>query len=323
MRFVVYGVGAIGGTVAAALTLAGADVVGIARGAQLEAIRDRGLLLRTPERESIARFRCVAAPAEIDWHDDDVVFLAMKSQHTWSALEALRDAGLDRQPVLCVQNAVANERMALRFFPNVYGVTVMMPADYVVPGEVNAFSLPRHGIFEIGRYPHGTDDTTIAIGAALEMANIAAFPTADVMAGKYGKLLLNLGNVVEAALGHDAARSGFEARLREEAEAVYRAAGIVWRKVGGEDPRRRDLMVLHEIAGVTRTGGSSTQSLRRGTGSIETDFLNGEIVLLGRLHGVPTPLNAWFCTLAHRMVAEARPPGSFTPAELERALAAA
>ena len=45
-RFVVYGVGAIGGTIAAALARAGEDVVGIARGAQLEAIRRDGLLLR-------------------------------------------------------------------------------------------------------------------------------------------------------------------------------------------------------------------------------------------------------------------------------------
>jgi lysophospholipase L1-like esterase len=32
--------------------------------------------------------------------------------------------------------------------------------------------------------------------------------------------------------------------------------------------------------------------LARATGSIETDYLNGEIAMLGRLHGVPTPVNA-------------------------------
>ena len=30
----------------------------------------------------------------------------------------------------------------------------------------------------------------------------------------------------------------------------------------------------------------------RGTGSIEAEFLNGEVVLLGALHGVATPVNA-------------------------------
>ena len=55
MRIIVYGVGAIGGTVAAALALAGQEVVGIARGAQLAAIRAGGLLLRTPEQAARAR----------------------------------------------------------------------------------------------------------------------------------------------------------------------------------------------------------------------------------------------------------------------------
>jgi 2-dehydropantoate 2-reductase len=32
--------------------------------------------------------------------------------------------------------------------------------------------------------------------------------------------------------------------------------------------------------------------LQRGTGHIETDYLNGEIVLLGRQLGIPTPVNA-------------------------------
>ena len=33
------------------------------------------------------------------------------------------------------------------------------------------------------------------------------------------------------------------------------------------------------------------QSLARGHGALETDYLNGEIALLGRLHGVATPVN--------------------------------
>ena len=59
-------------------------------------------------------------------------------------------------------------------------------------------------------------------------------------------------------------------------------------------------MGVDEIAGRPRAGSSSWQSLARGTGAIETDYLNGEIVLLGRLHGVPTPLNAALCAVAGR-----------------------
>ena len=61
---------------------------------------------------------------------------------------------------------------------------------------------------------------------------------------------------------------------------------------------------------MARPGGSTTQSLARGTGSIETDWLNGEIVLLGRLHGVPTPANGYFLGLGARLVREGRGPGA-------------
>jgi ketopantoate reductase len=44
------------------------------------------------------------------------------------------------------------------------------------------------------------------------------------------------------------------------------------------------------VHGAGHAMSSTGQSLRRGT-TIETDFLNGEIVLLGRLHGIPTPVN--------------------------------
>jgi 2-dehydropantoate 2-reductase len=319
MRFIIYGVGAIGGTVAAALARQGENVVGIARGAQLEAIRRDGLLFRTPGFTGRVRFACAASPSEIAFGADDVVFLTMKSQDTAAALLDLRAAGVDTQPILCAQNGVANEPMALRFFANVYGVTVMMPADYVVPGEVNAFGSPRHGIFEVGRYPIGTDDLVERVCAALQRAGIAGEPARAVMEGKYGKLLLNLGNVIEAALGSGVDRSSFQARAMAEAEAVYRAAGIAWRDVG-DDERRKSLMRVEPIGGVARTGGSSTQSLARAAGSIETDYLNGEIVLLGRLHGVPTPLNAALCRLGHELLAARRAPGAITPGELDQLL---
>ena len=322
MRFIIYGVGAIGGTLAAALSLAGESVVGIARGAQLEAIRRDGLLLRTPERQSRVRFECVGHPREMRFGDDDVVVLTVKSQDTEAALLALRAAGVKDQPVLCAQNGIANERAALRLFANVLGVTVMMPADYVTAGEVSAFGTPRHGIFEVGRYPTGRDETVAAICAALERANFAAFAEASVMESKYGKLLLNLRNIIEASVGKGPEADELYGRAGSEAEAAYRAAGIAWRDVGRDSARREAFMRPAPINGAMRTGGSSTQSLQRGAGSIETDFLNGEIVLLGRLHGVATPVNAGLCRVAQTMVVEGRAPGTLAIGELERIIAA-
>jgi 2-dehydropantoate 2-reductase len=213
--------------------------------------------------------------------------------------------------------------MALRRFPNVHGVTVMMPASFAQPGEVAAFGTPRHGIFDIGRFPRGSDAADHALAAMLEAAGIAAFVSDEVMASKHGKLLLNLGNIVEAALGRGVAKGPLNALLRREGAAVLGAAGIAWRDVGAADPRRDALLRMGEVAGAPRSGGSTTQSLSRGTGSVETDWLNGEIVLLGRLHGVPAPANAYFRDLSARLVGERRAPGSVPLAEIEAGFAAA
>ena len=45
----------------------------------------------------------------------------------------------------------------------------------------------------------------------------------------------------------------------------------------------------HGTGAIRAKSGSVWQSLTRSTGSVETDYLNGEIVLLGRLHRIPTP----------------------------------
>ncbi len=322
MRIIVYGVGAIGGTVAAALALSGQEVIGIARGAHLEAIQAGGLLMRTPEKTAQANFPCVSDPAEIDFRRDDMILLVMKTQDTLAALERLRAAGVAEQAIFCIQNGVTNERLALRLFPEVHGVTVMMPAAISAPGEVSAFSVPRHGIFDIGRFPVGRNAHDDKLAEALEAANIAAFVSQDVMQSKYGKLLLNLSNILQAALGIDADYKHLEALLRAEAEAAYAAAGIPWLDVGKADPRRAQLMNQKPIPGIDSLGSSTTQSLSRGGGSIETDYLNGEIVLLGRLHGVPVPANAYFTELGARMAREGLKPGAIPLAEAEAQLSA-
>jgi 2-dehydropantoate 2-reductase len=315
MRFVIFGVGAIGGGLAARLALAGYDVVGIARGAQLDAIRRNGLRVRTPVSDDIVRFPCVGAPGEISFRPDDVIFLTMKTQDTKAALESLERCGVRRQAIVCVQNGIENERMALRLFENVYAAVVMMPADFVKPGEVVVNCGPKLGVFNIGRYPNGLDLTVREICEALDGAGFAGFPEADVMPGKYGKLLMNLSNVLDAAAGEAARKSPLADAARSEAETVLEAAGIPFTKGFRHD----DLMQITPVNGAPRTGSSSAQSLARKAGSIETGYLNGEIVLLGRLHGVPVPVNGFLSDLGRRLVAEGIEPGSLSLAEVQDA----
>lgn len=315
MRFVIYGLGAIGGTIGARLHLSGERVVAIARGAQLGAVQEKGLLLRTPVGEDRVALGVFAGPEEIVFGPDDVIVMTMKSQDCEAALRRLVACGVEDQTILMVQNGVANERTALRYFTNVHGVAVMMPASFEVPGEVNAFGVPNQGIMDIGRYPSGRDEGTDTIAARLSEAGFSSTVRKNVMAYKYGKLVLNLRNIVEAAFGAGEQASAWYKKARLEAEAVLGAAGInhVDMRL---DPRRQELMQDREIVGVKRIGSSTLQSLVRSAGSIETDYLNGEIVLMGRLHGVETPVNRAFCKISQLLLTERLRPGAVTEADV-------
>jgi 2-dehydropantoate 2-reductase len=298
MRIIVFGIGAIGGVIAAQLSLAGHSVVGIARGAQLEAVRRARLALVTPLGRTTATFPVYADPREVSINSDDLVLLAMKSQDTAQALSQLRAAGVADQPIFCFQNAVSNELLALRFFENVYGVTVMLPGDFEKPGEVVAYGAPNSGVFDIGRYPAGTDAAVENLCGILNTSRFLANARNDVMSSKYRKLLANLRNIIDAAFGDEQLQKEWFRKVLVEGEAVLTAAGISWD--GSDTPLRKE-MVMTEIPGRQRIGSSTLQSVVRGTGSLETRYLNGEIVLLGRLHNIETPLNSALCRLSDQL----------------------
>lgn len=319
MRVVVYGAGAIGGLIAGLLYRAGSDVVAIARGPHLDAIRSTGLRVLLPEGGDTLRLPVVGHPGELDFTADDVVLLAMKSQHTGDALASLRAAAGD-VPVVCAQNGVENERAALRRFSHVYGMCVMCPASHTEPGVVVGNGTPNRGILDLGRYPKGCDELAESLAAALSRAEFVSQPRPDIMRWKYRKLVMNVANAAEALCGSLDRDSELVRRARAEADAVFAAAGLDVASAAEDRERRGELVRLRPVEGQRREGGSSWQSLRRATGDIEADYLNGEIVLLGRLHGVATPVNALLAAQAADAAAGRRPPGALSEAALLRLL---
>jgi 2-dehydropantoate 2-reductase len=317
MRFVVIGAGAIGGVVGARLSQAGRDVVLIARGPHHEAITGTGLVLETPTERVTLRMPVVRGPRKHRFMSDDVVLLATKSQDTAAALQALRDAAPPSTPVVCLQNGVENERAALRIFSDVYGAVVMAPTAHLEPGVVQAYGAALTGQIDIGRYPNGIDDRCRTLCEALEEARFASEPHADIMRLKHAKLIANLANAVEAICGEDPDAGPLVERVREEGRAVLKAAGIDFGDQHVSDVRARwEGWQVGEIAGRPRAGGSTWQSVVRGTGSVESDFLNGEITLQGRLAGVPTPVNDLLQSLARQTAREGRQPGWVSAAEV-------
>lgn len=307
MRIVILGSGAIGGSVGARLIQAGYDVQLVARGAHGAAIRERGLRCDAPDGSFAVRADVVESAANAR---GDVVFLCTKTHQAHAALAELKL----RVPVVCLTNGLEAERIALRMFPEVHGVCVYTPATHLEPGVVLQWSSPLRGIFDVGRYPHGTTRLDEELAKMFAAGGFASEPRDDIMAYKRTKLLSNLSNGIDAMVGdRDLA---IAEHARQEARAVYAAAGLTTSPSIEEDPRRK-LMPRGEIAGATRAGGSTWQSIKRGSKEIETDYLNGEIALLGRLHGVPTPANDKLQRLAAAFAREGRPPGSMSPAELE------
>ncbi len=314
MRLIVFGVGAVGGVVAGRLLEHGHEVVGIARGAHYEAIRAGGMKLVDPDRTATLALRIVDEPADVDWRPHDVVLVTTKTQDSTGAFDALAAAAGAEVPVVCVQNGVANERIALRRFSHVHAICVMLPAEHLEPGVVAASSAPVSGLLDIGRYPDGLDDTDHAVAAALAGSTFESIPRADVMRWKYRKLLMNLANAVEALCepGDDA--NELSRVARREGSEVLRAAGIDVAS-SEEDRERRGDRLTPRLA---RGGGSTWQSLRRGTGSLETDYLNGEIALLARLHGVEAAVNVVLQTAANEAARSGISPQSLRAADLLR-----
>ncbi len=226
MRIVIYGAGAVGGVIGGRLFQAGHDVTLIARGEHLRVLQERGLTLASPLGSDTLPVPAVGGPAEAGLAAGDAVVLAMKSQHTEAALADLVRAAPPGVAVVCAQNGVDNERRALRSFPDVYGVSVMLPATHLEPGVVLSHSAGLTGLLDLGRYPSGVDDTARALAEAFSEATFASEARADIMRWKYRKLLLNLGNAVEAVCGGEARRGPLYGLVMEEGAAALAAAGI-------------------------------------------------------------------------------------------------
>jgi len=277
MRFVVYGAGAIGGVVGARLFQHGYEVALIARGAHYEAIRDHGLRIQSPDDDETLAIAVVDHPSRLDLTSDDVVILAMKSQDTIAACEALDACAPPDLAVACFQNGVENERVVLRHFAATYAVCVMSPTAHIEPGVVVAQSAPVSGLLDIGRFPSGVDDRTKLIADALNESTFHSIPRPDVMRWKYTKLLMNLANSIEAVVEPGPAVGDLARRVRAEGEAVLRAAGIDFASRDEDKERRAD-------AGLPV--GNALQELVGGRGDTvepaEQDDLAVEVVRLDR-----------------------------------------
>ncbi len=328
-RYVVIGAGAIGATVGAQLQRGGRDVVLVARGEHAAAMRDQGLELHTPDGVERIAVR-VARLSDYRPEPSDVVILCVKSHHTEGILAELAAQYVDhvpvgqRLPLVCLQNGIENERRARRYFNTVVGGCLMMPAVLVRPGRVAASGAPLLGIIDLGLIGSAHHPVIDQLAQDLRTVRFDSTVRTDIMRWKRAKLIRNLDNALDA-LGRPPEDEDLVGRrvsqaVRNEARRVFAALHL---DVVDDDAWARYRGDRVVAAHMTVTDGASTstwQSLARGTGSTEIDFLNGEISMLGREAGVPTPVNDALRDLVRRLARRGRKPDARTYARARRQL---
>ena len=297
----IIGAGAIGVTLAAELHRSGHPVALIARGAQLQAAKAEGITYVRPHGHSLVRANVYGGPDELRLTGEDVLVLATKTQDASAALalwseqpvslaNGARTTAGAALPLLTTQNGLETERLALRHFETVYASVLVLAATYVEPGVVVAPSAPSVGIAWIGAFPDRSEPRLQAIARDLRRANLETLVVDDISQVKNAKLAMSSTFVLDALYKASELRDRAAALVSAETQEILEGAGGL-ADLSDDLAQRFPRIQHHEVAGYEARGGNSTwQSLSR-SGTLETDYLNGEVVLQARLQRRAAPIN--------------------------------
>lgn len=218
-------------------------------------------------------------------------------------------------PIVVLQNGLRAEELAATVVPAAQLISgiVALHAQYLMAGHV--VLMQAEGLL-IGR-PDGNNDALVGrVRAVLDKA-VPTSVTANIRGARWTKLIVNLNNVVPALCDvtfkqayRDPVLRRLALGLMREGIAVGERAGVRFEPLPGTSvPLIRlaaclPAVLAGEVAArkaakletLWPIKGSTWQSVARGRHT-EVEYLNGEIVRLGRELGVPTPLNALVLSL--------------------------
>ena len=292
MKIAVMGAGGQGGLFGGLLWRAGEDVTLIARGPHLEAIKTRGLTLKTAGPKvftvDIAATDDASAVGPVD-----LLLFCVKMYHLEAAAA---DAGPLVGPdtvILPVQNGIA----APGRLGEIFGADRVLGGVSYHQGTVEEPGLISYGRVRgklyLGEPGGGTSPRADSIGSVLAGAGIDAEVHTNIRVAMWRKFVLicATGGVlayyrepVGPVLGDPDGRA-LLLGVMEEVERVARAGGIDL----PEDTAASTLAFIEDNS-APDTRSSQLEDLLAGR-RLELEWLNGEVVRLGRELGVPTPLN--------------------------------
>ncbi len=293
MKTAVMGAGGQGGLFGGLLWKAGEDVVLIARGPHLEAIRDHGLILKTAgPRALIADIDATDSPDEVG--AVDLLLFCVKMYDLEAAAAAARPLVGPGTVILPVQNGIgAPDRLAEIFgWERVIGGVSYLQGTLEAPGVISYGRVK--GKLYLGELGGGDSPRVGSIRAMLNSSGIASEVHPDIRAAMWEKMVLICGTAGVLAYYRKPVGPVLEG---EESRAmllgVMKEAGEVARAKGvdlPEDVAARTLAFIEENS-APDTRSSQLEDLLAGR-RLELEWLNGEVVRLGRELGVPTPLNS-------------------------------
>jgi len=292
MRIVVYGTGGAGGHFGARLWNAGEDVVFIARGAHLDAIRANGLVVETPQGDvRVQPARATSDPAAVA--EADAVLLGVKTWQVEEAGRAMAPSLSGDTFVLPLQNGVeaADQLRAAVGDRRVVGGVCRTFSFLAGPGRIR--TVGSHNSVQLGELDGKPSDRTKRLRETLERAGLEASIPADIHVAVWTKFSFvvpvgSVGALLRQPIGRirsdPSSRTMLERGMREIV-AVARARGIAL-------PEETVSRSMAFIDALDPTGTSSLQrDLADGKPS-ELEAWTGSVVRLGRESGVATPLHA-------------------------------
>jgi 2-dehydropantoate 2-reductase len=293
MRIAVVGAGAVGGYFGARLAQGGAELVVIARGAHLEAIRREGLRVTSVAGDAVVHpVECAADPAAVP--PADVVLLGVKAWQVAGAAGDLRPLLAPDGCVLPLQNGVeAPAQIDRALGPGrALGGLCRILSEVVAPGVIRHSGVEPYVAF--GELTGVASDRTRRLLAAFETApGVRAELVPDIRLAMWRKFLLitawgSVGASCSATIGEILERPELRRRLLEamgEIQAVARAQGVPLT----EDDVRDAVQVLE---GAPAQGTTSMQRDLAAGRPAELDAQIGAVVRFGRALGVPVPHHA-------------------------------
>ena len=293
MRIAVFGAGGVGGYFGGRLAQAGQEVIFIARGVHLEAMRRRGLRVDSLKGDFILpSVQATDDPAQVG--EVEAVLVAVKAWQVPQAARAMPPLVGERTCVLPLENGVeAPEQLAEALgAPRVLGGLCHISSYIAAPGHIKHVGIEPH--VALGELDGRRSERAEQLRLTFEQAGVWAEVPADIQAAMWEKFLFiaaisGVGAVTRAPAGVMRQVPGIRSLLEAAMQEIYALARARGVKLADDIVTRTLAFVDGLPPGVTA---SMQRDILEGRPS-ELASQNGAVVRMGAQAGAPTPVNAY------------------------------